>query len=149
MMEPTQENNPITTPLTMESTVEAVLERARDDWGAMNAWNFFSIYYGNPYGMHRHTAVTMQQYLENPEKFVPDAAKREYIQLNLKLKRSLMQKNFQRDLAKLHEAKVVLLEDWSSYKEAVEIGPMTRMVLSGALIQALLQSPGSILYKRK
>ncbi|CCD16690.1 hypothetical protein, unlikely [Trypanosoma congolense IL3000] len=142
-------NSPRTRPVTMESTVEAILERARKDSGAIQAWSFFSTYYKETYGMRRYPSVTLQQFLENPELYMPDAKTLQHIQLNLKLKRALMQKHFQRDLAKLHEAKVVLLKDWSSYKEAVEIGPMTRTVLSGALIQALLQSPGSSLYKRK
>ncbi|CCD11693.1 unnamed protein product [Trypanosoma congolense IL3000] len=148
MMENTQENNPTTNPLTMESTVEAILERARDDWGAMNAWNFFSIYYGNPYGMHRHTAVTMQQYLENPEKFVPDAAKREYIQFGLNLKRALMQRHLQRDLDRLKVANIVSLEDWKRLGATVDMGPMARMVLTRAFKQAMHHSPPKATLKK-
>ncbi|CCD15201.1 hypothetical protein, unlikely [Trypanosoma congolense IL3000] len=132
----------------MESMVEAFLERARDDWGAMNAWNFFSHYYGNPYGMHRHTAVTMQQYLENPDKFVPDPATREYIQLNLKLKRALMQKHFQRDLDKLKAAGIVSLDEWQRLGATVDMGPMARMVLASAYQHALHHSPPKGILKK-
>ncbi|CCD17460.1 hypothetical protein, unlikely [Trypanosoma congolense IL3000] len=136
-------NSPRTSPVTMETTVEAILERARDDWGAVPAATFFSIYPVHRYVVVPNSPLTMQQYWKDWRRFVPDSVRRKCFQYRLRLMSALMRRHLDQDMARLRAAKVVTLEEWQREGGRVEIGPMARALLTEALLHAVLPSSPS------
>ncbi|CCD14281.1 unnamed protein product [Trypanosoma congolense IL3000] len=128
---------------TMDSTVEAVLERARDDWGAISATTFFSIYHVHRCVVVPNSPLTLQQYLKDWRKFVPDSVKGRRFRYRLWLMGALMRRHLDQDLARLRAAKVVTLEDWQREGDRVDIGPMARALLTDAFLHAVAPSSPS------
>ncbi|CCD13331.1 hypothetical protein, unlikely [Trypanosoma congolense IL3000] len=127
----------------METPVEAILESARDDWGAISATTFFSIYYVHGCVLVPNSPLTLKQYLKDWRRFVPNSVNGKRFRYRLRLMDALMQRHLDQDMARLRAAKVVTLEDWQREGGRVEIGPMARALLTEALLQAVLPSSPS------
>ncbi|CCD15514.1 hypothetical protein, unlikely [Trypanosoma congolense IL3000] len=127
----------------METPVETLLQRARDDWSAVPATTFFSIYPVHRYGVAPNSPLTMQHYRKDWRRFVPDSVNRKCFRYRLRLMGASMRRHLDQDRARLRAAKVVTLEDWKTKGDRVDIGPMARALLTEALQQAVLPSSPS------